>query len=306
MYCFHVFNFYLKTHNIYFRLRNKVEYVLFPRDFRSRIDTFPFLSSDGYSFCFKTSLMRNSTRQDLVRVLRSQEEIHAIYFPSSLAYEAAEVFSLYSIRPRLIVLGDDDLVFSGDELTQLFPDTKHVYATNLISENEFVRGIPLGLESPSYKSGGRLRDFIKPFSINANQRPISILLSWNTETNESARNHADSMFERCESAFRVRSRIAPQTFHRLLRKSLFVACPRGNGLDTHRIWETLYLGAVPIVLEQEYFPALRGWPIWVVESWSDCASLDREFLEKLYKSLIVDAGVIRGKSTALYEALANA
>ena len=26
-----------------------------------------------------------------------------------------------------------------------------------------------------------------------------------------------------------------------------VAAPRGNGLDTHRLWEALYLGCVPIV-----------------------------------------------------------
>ena len=24
-------------------------------------------------------------------------------------------------------------------------------------------------------------------------------------------------------------------------------CPRGNGLDTHRAWETLYLGRIPVV-----------------------------------------------------------
>jgi len=49
----------------------------------------------------------------------------------------------------------------------------------------------------------------------------------------------------------------------------FVVCPEGNGIDTHRIWETLYMGSIPIVednisaeLLYSYFPCLiihNGW-----------------------------------------------
>ena len=49
----------------------------------------------------------------------------------------------------------------------------------------------------------------------------------------------------------------------------FVLCPDGNGLDTHRTWEALYLGAYPVVQRHvftEYF-AVRL-PILVVDSWS--------------------------------------
>lgn len=33
----------------------------------------------------------------------------------------------------------------------------------------------------------------------------------------------------------------------LMSQSAFVLCPEGNGLDSYRIWESLYLGAVPVV-----------------------------------------------------------
>jgi len=29
-------------------------------------------------------------------------------------------------------------------------------------------------------------------------------------------------------------------------------CARGNGLDTHRFWESLYLGVIPVIINNEY------------------------------------------------------
>ena len=32
----------------------------------------------------------------------------------------------------------------------------------------------------------------------------------------------------------------------------YCLCVRGNGLDTHRFWEALYLGVIPIVINNEH------------------------------------------------------
>jgi len=49
----------------------------------------------------------------------------------------------------------------------------------------------------------------------------------------------------------------------------FVLCPEGNGIDTHRIWETLYMGSIPVVernitsdLLYSYFPCLTTMSGW--------------------------------------------
>jgi len=52
-----------------------------------------------------------------------------------------------------------------------------------------------------------------------------------------------------------------------VRDHHYVICPRGNGIDTHRMWETLYLGRIPIVKRcrnTEYYSDL---PILQVDSW---------------------------------------
>ena len=39
---------------------------------------------------------------------------------------------------------------------------------------------------------------------------------------------------------------------KLLKEYEFCICPEGNGVDTHRLWECLYLKVVPIVIKSEF------------------------------------------------------
>ena len=68
-----------------------------------------------------------------------------------------------------------------------------------------------------------------------------------------------------------------------MRKSLFVPSPAGNGLDCHRTWEALYLGAVPVILKSE-FCGDSSWPVLVIDKWKELTSLSRSELEELYIS----------------------
>jgi len=59
----------------------------------------------------------------------------------------------------------------------------------------------------------------------------------------------------------------------------FVFCPRGNGVDTHRLWETLYMGSIPIVKKHVAYNDFSDFPICFVNDWDD---VTEEFLrEKL-------------------------
>ena len=49
----------------------------------------------------------------------------------------------------------------------------------------------------------------------------------------------------------------------------YVLCPRGNGLDTHRIWETLYAGSIPIVEKHETVKTLDNLPAVIVDDLLD-------------------------------------
>lgn len=58
-----------------------------------------------------------------------------------------------------------------------------------------------------------------------------------------------------------------RTFLREIRNHRFVLCPRGNGIDTHRLWETLYMGSIPVVLRDIAHSDWMDLPILFVDSW---------------------------------------
>ena len=80
----------------------------------------------------------------------------------------------------------------------------------------------------------------------------------------------------------IDKRITPSALHFLYRNSLFVPSPAGNGLDCHRTWEALYLGAVPVVLKSEY-TGDESWPVLVIDSWERFVRLEPKALRDLYK-----------------------
>lgn len=54
-----------------------------------------------------------------------------------------------------------------------------------------------------------------------------------------------------------------------VRDHHYVICPRGNGIDTHRLWETLYLGRIPVVLKCPNTKYYEDLPILQVNSWNE-------------------------------------
>jgi hypothetical protein len=59
----------------------------------------------------------------------------------------------------------------------------------------------------------------------------------------------------------------------------FVICPEGNGIDTHRTWECLYMNTIPIEkrnINNQFYTDL---PICFVDNWEE---ITEDFLEKEY------------------------
>ncbi len=68
-----------------------------------------------------------------------------------------------------------------------------------------------------------------------------------------------------------------------LAKSKFVFSPRGNGIDCHRTWEALLLGAIPIVRTSPMNSIYDGLPVLIINDWSE---VNQVFLEKKYTEMV--------------------
>jgi len=63
----------------------------------------------------------------------------------------------------------------------------------------------------------------------------------------------------------------------------FVACPSGNGIDTHRTWESLYLNSIPIERRNLNNAFWSDLPICFVNSWEE---IEEDFLNAEYARII--------------------
>ena len=80
-----------------------------------------------------------------------------------------------------------------------------------------------------------------------------------------------------------------ENYYKELQMSKFVLSPSGLGWDTYRIWEALYLGAIPVVerygREDGWHRTLDALPVVWVESFQD-PGFNPNFLEKEYEKIV--------------------
>ena len=81
------------------------------------------------------------------------------------------------------------------------------------------------------------------------------------------------------------SQVALTAHYEALSKYAWTLCPRGAGQDTHRLWEALYLGSIPVVLKSNLSPLYVGLPVIQLDTWDD---LSLETLKQLSQTLPTD------------------
>ena len=144
------------------------------------------------------------------------------------------------------------------------------YATNKVANGDTIHALPIGVtnetnESPSHTVFGN-QDHL----LQALEEPRSFQ-NWcyynvNDATHRGRRvvrtalqGNAWITFAKneCSNSARIQ-------FLKDLRNHRFTICPRGNGIDTHRMWEALYMGSIPIVEESEALSDFKDLPILFV------------------------------------------
>ena len=67
-----------------------------------------------------------------------------------------------------------------------------------------------------------------------------------------------------------------------IKSSKFVFCPRGNGVETTRMWEALYMGSIPIVKIDRAHELFTDLPILFIDDWR---KVNERFLIDKYEEM---------------------
>ena len=201
----------------------------------------------------------------------------------------------YQITKPVTVYAHSDYALT-DALLEKYnqPFMKHIFSTNADCFDSRVEGIPHGLGEDCNDS--------ETHPITGNKQILYDVLSTKKE-----------MKYPCYMNFRVKTNypVRAQTWNALVGKpyihkkltedsninltdrkqflqdiydSAFTVCPRGNGIDTVRLWESLYCRTIPIVKRENAMRYFQDLPILWIDDWNEIESVS--WLNKQFERIM--------------------
>lgn len=154
------------------------------------------------------------------------------------------------------------------------PQVASWFATN--AWGAAAHALPLGLGN-SYCPVTTKADILA--SVLGTPKTGLLYVNFRVETNPAERAPLRDKFRSSEwrdAATFPDSTAGVGAYARALAAHRFVLCPAGNGTDTHRMWEALYAGTIPVVESHPALEAFRDLPILFVQK---LGALERSQLE---------------------------
>jgi hypothetical protein len=153
------------------------------------------------------------------------------------------------------------------------------WSQNVDVNNEKVESIPIGLENSRWFPHLRKKEKMSAKLCTSKRYKNLVYMNHNIKTNLEERIIPYKVLEE-KPWVTVEKGVNGKGFDEYLENIYnhsFIVCPRGNGFDTHRTWETLYMGSIPIEkrnINNQFYTDL---PICFVDDWEE---VTEEFLNK--------------------------
>ena len=180
-----------------------------------------------------------------------------------------------------LIVANNDEAFDDHYMDLVRPYTTRVYAVNSSAKDAIQ--IPMGFRDDQYTPHSVM--------IQAASRPsdrnILCLINFIMATNGGERKRALDSFTGKEWATisndyinydfgksldhsneeTVKKRVE---YYELLKRTKFVICPPGRGFDTHRVYESLFFGCIPVIKTSFLDPMYkRLGGCWIVNDWNE-------------------------------------
>ena len=160
----------------------------------------------------------------------------------------------------------------------------HWFAQNLVDNfsNE-VSLIPIGLENRWYFKNGRLNPIRKIKKIKQ-EKDILLLSLFNVGTNPERILINDIIGDNSQVV--IPDRKNKLDYLSYIQRSKFNLCPEGNGPDTHRVWESLMLKSIPIMIKNNFSKQLTDYniPILLIDDWDKLREVDKDKFNTFYEN----------------------
>jgi len=241
------------------------------RVIRWRRNSSPFLSGDFFADLSDLSYNGPKWRKDRFS-LEKLNNAKIIFCPSQNLQEFLDEHCS-KISAKILIAGNDDTEFHTP-LRNLPNSIKHVYLQNsFISDNLRIFTLPIGIENFRYGLNGDPR-FMTP---TKNQSKRDKILFGPFSPTHPDRIKVMDIFAKEQGPWEVLfERLSVKQYRDTVSNFKLVAAVRGNGIDTHRAWEALYRGNIPVVQKNNWSDSLNylSLPFLTIYDWSPKGMLD--------------------------------
>jgi len=148
------------------------------------------------------------------------------------------------------------------------PNLDKWYAQNMCFTHSKLCFLPIGIANSMWPHGN-LNAFNNHVVLyNTNHKTKNVYFNFKIDTNREKRN---ACLNSLKSRLEWLNNVSPSENILRLSQYKFCVCPEGNGVDTHRLWEALYLKTIPIVIKSEFTDILKqnNVPLIILNSWDD-------------------------------------
>ena len=231
--------------------------------YRNRSNS-PFLSGDTFRFQADldiSSLPLNDREMAILPQAR-------VLFCKSNLLQSFIGLHKRDIAAKVILCGNSDFEFHDVQLELPYSVKACFLQNSYISDDERIFPLPIGLENVRLGTNGIPRIF----NVDAEweSKKNRLLIGPFSLTHDERRMLKEFASEEIASVDFGLKRLTPKSLARVNSSYMKIAAVRGNGVDTHRLWEILYLGSIPIIKRDSWSLSLRklNLPLEYVDCWS--------------------------------------
>jgi hypothetical protein len=261
----------------------KTAYLYYKRAINRDMTSFPYLAGDNFAAICQLRVSKKNSLSDIDK--NTLSSIESIFIDSELFNRFANMYSQYLKDGVILVTGNGDEEFH--EIPETLKDKNFTwYAQNsFIDFDKRVRLLPAGVENLDYWGTG-LPKYLKQKKDREKMISDKILFGPYGKTHPSRLDDIEKAFQQLDLFDIPIERLSPKKYAYISSNYKFVYCPRGNGIESHRFWETLYRGGIPIIKISVWSRQLRELqiPFEEIERLDDLDSGFIEMLNERWKS----------------------
>ena len=172
------------------------------------------------------------------------------------------------LNPFILISHNSDFNITNSISTHKILECNNLikwFGQNVEYAHDKIHFLPIGIANQMWQHGNL--NIFK--NISKTYKSKNIYMCFKVSTNSDARNSCLKVLSPMIEFLPI---IEPIDNIKLLTKYKFCICPDGNGADTHRLWEALYVKTVPILLRNKFTENLQNTtklPMILLNSWSD-------------------------------------